>query len=572
MVNLNWFKNNFLSRIKKSKLLHHNNLGLCTLSFGIIFFSATNAFSVNTPNYDRCSSKESGEWNFGRAPEICLAQTFGEDSYLLKQFPRLIFNDLANSKNTERNRYVSELTASLKDGAASYITKRNPKVSTDEKNAWITLVTSTAAHESYLSHYRRSQDKKIKMMRGDLGHGHGLMQLDDRAHFNAVEKGIAWNLAKNFIYGMDILYTQWLRSQTAKCIRNTTYWKDRIRSAWSAYNGGSGKICRWSNNQDPWAKNDKNFLSILDNRPWLSYVTQPQLVSSINFSCFLKGLDDCASGNTIKSPSDQNAAIGTPPSLNENGSGPNDEIESGPEKTEIPIYKINDFFCISKGNSLDCIDQEKDKFCLTEGRQLLVSREVPPNLKKLPLNSIDRHTQCPLNDKSLFMIGDGLETLKNIHLRSTAEGGIITVVPSGSLLQVLDFEYTGPNKERSYKVSFLGRVGFIYAGNPETQSQWILPNNLLKIASQIIGRKNEYIQIKNPAGINLRNTPAGSLMQNIPNGVRLKILDVEVKTTENKIYYKVNYKDTYGFIYSGSINPSIDLNEWTRNEGFKDQR
>src|SRR6185503_16455432 len=102
--------------------------------------------------------------------------------------------------------------------AIYYIKKRRPTVSTTESNWWVTAVLATASHESYWSHYRKASDAKIKLMRGDVGHGHGMMQIDDRTHFPAVENGTAWNLIGNLIYAMDILYPSWVKAPSQSCV------------------------------------------------------------------------------------------------------------------------------------------------------------------------------------------------------------------------------------------------------------------------------------------------------------------------------------------------------------------
>src|SRR5690606_23104670 len=142
------------------------------------------------------------------------------------------------------DRYMREMHAIIRDAAIYYLKKRKPNVSNQELDAWVTAILTITAQESYTSHYRKATNGKLKMMRGDVGHGHGLMQVDDRAHFNAIKQGLGWNLMTHMAYALDIYYSAWQKAPSKSCVGRETNYEARTRAAWSAYNGGSGSICR----------------------------------------------------------------------------------------------------------------------------------------------------------------------------------------------------------------------------------------------------------------------------------------------------------------------------------------
>jgi hypothetical protein len=56
------------------------------------------------------------------------------------------------------------------------------------------------------------------------------------------------------------MYDGWERAASASCVGKATNYLARTRAMYSVYNGGATKVCRWTNPNDKWAKNDKNYL------------------------------------------------------------------------------------------------------------------------------------------------------------------------------------------------------------------------------------------------------------------------------------------------------------------------
>ncbi|MBX2987273.1 MAG: SH3 domain-containing protein [Bdellovibrionaceae bacterium] len=511
---------------------------LFTLIFLLVLSSPLEA--RDTPKYERCLNREGGEWNYGRGPEVCTASVHGEDSFIKTQMNVIVFGD-AKARETERKRYATEMNALLREAARVYMKKRKPNVSEAELANWTLGVLATAAHESRWSHYRTTSDGRLKMMRGDFGHGHGLMQIDDRAHYPAIQQGIAWNLATNVTYAMDIYYAAWQLAPSASCVGNATNWIPRIRAAWSVYNGGGGKtkLCRWTKPNDPWAKNDKNFLSILTGRAWQKLVTDAGKQTDVPVACLMEKRENCAGT--------------TPPS------------EKPENLLEGRFYRLSDAFCLAKNGQLHCLDDERDRQCLkdigpvTAGNAIELTKDKAARYVR---HDEDRHLLCASYDRSLLAVGEGFELRKNINLRVTPGGGLLATLPAGSRWQVRDFELRNDSKDRYYRVQSGEVEGYLYVGDADSASQWAVPVDAKLAQPTSLARVGENVLVNNAAGINLRAAPGGTLLTAVPKGQTVKVLEVTARTTNNKIYYKVQYGSRTGYIHAGSILPADTLPDW----------
>jgi hypothetical protein len=497
------------------------------------------AQATNTANYYKCTYKEGGEWNYGRTPNVCSANAFGSDATVMSDYPHLIFMDTA-SRTPERSRYVTEMYALVREAAKYYFAKRKPSASAEEIKQWQLLVQLTAAHESRMSHYRRTVDTRLKMMRGDLGHGHGMMQIDDRGHFNAITNGIAWNLITNVTYGMDILYAQWERAPSQSCYKNSSdKYKARIRSAWAAYNGGPGSICRWTNSSSAWAANDKNFLDMYNNHTWSTYLINAQATASVDVACLIENRENCA-------------APGDDDELHEN------HLYQRPDKS----------VCALIGGKFRCVKESRDSICLRAlgGVDLSAVTAIDAaTAASVPATSEDRHALCEKYDSTLIAVGDYLKTQIAINLRSTPGGGLMKTLDAGQTLQVLDFEIrNNPVNDRYYQVKSGSSLGYIYAGDKGDYGDWAVATAApVNVPASII-RPGAVLQIVAPAGINQRGTPGGSLIRLIPKNTKLTVIDYVIKGTQNEVYYLVSYSGKQGYIYSGSLLPTDSTSTWTK--------
>lgn len=242
----------------------------------IEFIDSGNGSSAIQPSdWWKCPERLGGSWTFGRAPYGCNVEEFGSAAVVRSEFPGYIFNDEA-PREEERIRYMEALHTFLAQQAAAYLRSRRADASEQEVEAWRHAVYATAHQESFWTHYReasRSGGRLMTMLRGDNGHGHGLMQVDDRYHTGAIQSGYGWRLDDNLIYALDIYYEGWQRAPAQWCVPSPEDWAARARSAYSAYNGGPGQICRWSDPDHPWAANDEGFYDKYTLRQWQYYVS-----------------------------------------------------------------------------------------------------------------------------------------------------------------------------------------------------------------------------------------------------------------------------------------------------------
>ncbi|WP_413287853.1 hypothetical protein [Bdellovibrio sp. HCB337] len=519
------------------------------ISFDLKVFALGTAFTLvlgvathtraATADYYKCNDRVGGEYNYGRAPQACNANAFGEDRFVVNTYGTLIFND-SEVRASERSRYVDEMNAVIRDAATYYMKKRKPAVSSTELSWWLIGVQATASHESYWSHYRKATDARIKMMRGDYGHGHGMMQIDDRAHFSVIDSGIAWNLISNLTYAMDIYYKQWERAPSQSCVKSATDYEARVRSAWAAYNGGAGKICRWKNPNDKWAQNDKNFYEHYSKRLWQKHVTNANKKASIDVACLIEKKENCPAP----------------------GSGESTTLKPG------VLYKnASGVYCVVNNNKASCVNEARDAICLkvvsdySSNEATLVKDSVLANYAPVTL---DRHKVCPQYENTLYAVGTQIEVLKNTNLRATPGGGIVSVIPQNQVLSVLDFELrNAPANDRYYKVKFQNKEGYIFAGNKTDYQSWAVVDESNSWPATL-ARVGETVKIINAAGINQRTAPGGELIRLIPKNTQLQVYDVFVESSNNKVYYKVSYQGQVGYIYTGFILPTDTTAEWTQ--------
>lgn len=508
------------------------------LALGVVLLAANLASekaTAATADYYKCSERVGGEYNYGRAPQACNASAFGEDKYVVNTYGKVIYSDTAAT--SERTRYVDEMNAVIKEAAAYYIKKRKPDVSATEVSWWTLGIQATASHESYWSHYRKATDTRLKMMRGDYGHGHGMMQIDDRAHFPAVSNGTAWNLITNLTYAMDIFYKNWEAAPKQTCVRTATNYEARIRAAWAAYNGGSNKICRWTNPNDKWAENDKNFYTHYSKRFWEKYNSNPSKKASIDVACLMEKKENCpAPGSVVEAPA----------------------LKSG------VLYKSTaGLYCVISGSKASCVKEARDAICLKQVSNYTSNEAVAVKDATLATYSpatLDRHSLCKSYESTLYSVGSNIEIQKNVNLRSTPGGGVVGTVPKDQVLTILDFEIrSAPENDRYYKVSYQSKEGYIFAGDKTDYQSWAVPSNL----PTTLARAGEYVKVVNVNGVNQRATPGGTLLRLIPRGVQLQVQEVFVEDSNNKVYYRVTYQGQSGYIYTGLLQPKDTTAEWT---------
>lgn len=509
-------------------------VGFVAMGFG---FSGVARGGVPTVNYYKCTGRVGGEYNYGRAPQACNANAFGNDKYVMSTFKSLIYNDTAAS--SERSRYVAEMNAVIKEAATYYLKKRKPEVSATELSWWVFAIQATASHESYWSHYRKGPDSRLKMMRGDYGHGHGMMQIDDRAHFPAVNSGIAWNLTSNLTYGMDVFYRQWQRAPSQYCVGSPTNYEARVRAAWAAYNGGGGRLCRWTNSADRWSENDKNFYYHFRNRQWEKYIMDPNKKASIDVPCLIEKKENCP----------QRGAPPRTPTL----------------KAGVLYKGPSEKYCVIQKGKAFCVSEARDAICLNQLSSYASPEAAAVSAAALAAyapTTLDRHSLCKTYESTLLPVGMNIETQRNLNFRVSPGGGLIRVIPKGEVFTILDFELRhAPENERYYKIRYQDTEGYIFGGAKTDYDTWVVPETGRNLPASL-ARVGESVKVVNKVGINHRAAPGGALLALIPPGTQLQVFEVFIEGSNNKAYYRVNYKGQTGYIYTGFLQPTDTTGEW----------
>ena len=521
----------------------------------IIFFSSLSSLLGQnpTPNYYKCLNRVSGSWNFGRAPYGCDAASFGEDEFVYKNYVPILYNvssDLYNNSSeysgyAEVYRYMDNLFPAIKDIAHYYFLQRNPDVSEDEIEAWQQAVLTVANQESYWSHYRIASDQRLKMIRGDYGHGHGIMQVDDRYHFSAINQGIGWDLVNNFIYAMEIYFNAWQRALNASCLTSATNWLERSRSAYSAYNGGPSKICRWTNPNDKWAANDKAFLNNYLSKRWENYIINFDKSSEVDVVCLAEGNSDCPS----------------------NGDGSDDGNLDVSEKRII--LEDNRTCVLKEQNSLHCVTDQRDVLCLfsiTSFDPQLSVHLSKNDYSEWEIQTYDRHQICSKLNVGLLPVSTAIKLQKNINIRAVPGGGLLGAASLGSVYQILDFEVRDNNSfSRYYLVKKENVQGYIYAGNQTDYQQWVIKSEEpLEDENVVIPTVQDRIKIVAKWGINLRTTPGGELISRVSKNAVEIVKDLKIIGDSNRVYYSIVHNDQSGFIYGGRVLPDMSLSSWAQ--------
>jgi hypothetical protein len=504
---------------------------LFALALTVISTPAATAAPDDTPDWWNCPNRTSGEWKFGRAPDVCDMDSFIDLDYVDNEFNEFVFEDTA-SRDEERLRYMSETHALISDVANYYFNKRNPGASVEELEIFLRSSLTIGHQESFWTHYRRPSHGKVQFMRsgGDYGHGHGIFQVDDRWHFPAVLDGRAANIVMNMVYSLEEYYHAWETAPSMNCSSEDDY-ISRARSAYSAYNGGLKRICRWTNPNDRWARNDKGWWSKYNRKEWESYVEDPSRNSNVDIDCIVQGNEGCRR-----------------------------DIGDDPTPVVGKIYKSSQSkFCSFKNENFECVSSLKDSSCLAlkggddfsnyRGR----FRKMPTHFEdEYSFNDLDRHELCQEYSENLFTVGKSINVNKNINLRSTPGGAWKVTIPSGSVVQILDFVLKDISKQqRYYKVKYKGFIGYIFAGSKDESNQWASLSNE-KSPYRLIAHMEDKIKVENEQGEKIYNLE-GEVTRVAPLNEVFEVQYISISGDMNKVTYEVGENEIVKAGMSGDL-------------------
>ncbi|MGQ3053949.1 MAG: hypothetical protein ACT6S0_19395 [Roseateles sp.] len=526
---------------------------LC-LSLAASFTGLAQAAYTPTPNDWACTNKVGGTWTHGRAPSGCDANAFGPDSFVRGNYAGVIFSDASASLVDERKRYMQAMYPVIRDASERYLRSRKPAVSARELEAFQRGTYATLRQETFWSHYRDAQlaagqPYTLKMMRGDSGHGHGMMQVDDRYHFVQLQQGKGWNMMQNFTYAIDIYYVAWEAAPNA-CLGGVTtpsgttaevdaYWRSRARSAWSAYNGGPTRVCRWQNAADVNVAKDNGYRDNYDARLWLVDIADLAKPAGIDVDCLMDN-------------------------------GPLCPVPTGGTVEAGKLLQVGAAACVLNGSTLECVDDMRDAACLA-GRassdDSSVTQVYVAQTAAYARVDHNRHQLCRAQVAGLQSLASAIATLRPLELRSAPDGMVLGLAEAGSY-QVLDFMVSGAvQQHRLYRIRALinGALtdGWIDAGTAATHAS--LAVGAAPAGAGAIAHAGDWVKVV--PNLNMRATPGGALLIAIPAGTPVQVKEVFGTASANNLYYRVEYLHNdgvlrEGWIFAGNLYPVSTLASW----------
>jgi hypothetical protein len=511
---------------------------LFLLVFGLELAHAVQEPPRKTENFWLCTNRSvKNPYNYGNAAYTCDVNHFVDAKYVETEFAPLIFDKNADLL-TERRRYLSLTHALIRETARYYMLKRKPNVSQEEMTWWLNSAYAIGNQESYWTHYRYGENNKMQYMRGDYGHGHGIFQVDDRYHFLAVTDGRAANIVMNMIYSLEEYYEAWEYAPKTSCVSSERDYRGRSRSAYSAYNGGLRRICRWTNPDDRWARNDVGYITKFDAKKWKQYITDFDIPSPVDIACIVESGEDC---KAIKETTD------TTPKLNK-------------------IYKSADFkYCLFDGEGFNCVGLKKDTTCLANS----LNADIDSNSRIIEkMNSAfevdfkkqisDRQNICDAGNKGFVSVGTHLKLQKNINLRTSPGGSKLATLPKGAVVQVLDYEYRKYKiQERFYRIRYNGDEGYIYGGDKNDNRSWLLPT-IVNTVDSFIAKRNDRVKIISIKPLNVKNSN-GDTIGSVNLGNILKVNNIHIQGDNNSIQYEFDFNGTTAFLHVGETSPNYTL-------------
>jgi hypothetical protein len=318
---------------------------------------------------------------------------------------------------------------------------------------------AVGAHESMLSHYRIAEDGRYKLMTGDHLVSHGVMQVNQEFHANK-DLDSSFDLVGNIVGGLDAYFVEWNRAIASPCFGQANgknpsldeMYENRARSAYSAYNGGGGRLCRFLDHKDRWKGNDDKFYDTYHNRPYMKYVSDENKASPVNSKCIIDGDDLCAMAKPLRDK----------------------YVESRPL-----VFPDGKTCLTADGTNYECATDMRVFSCLAKIDPDVLEND-PLKMDKPPVFAkihtiVDREPVCKKAVQGLLDVGTMIVLRKEILLRETIGGSPLGNTKAGRIYQVQDYDLRlGGKTERYYKIKTSdGSDGWIYGGEDTDHADWI---------------------------------------------------------------------------------------------------
>jgi hypothetical protein len=545
-----------------------------------------------------CNHPDPGKWGFGSAPVGCDADVFGDTSRIAKVYPQFIFKMSLLDDTNQRIQYVTNIYSLIKQMAADFYVKVKPAASKAEIEGWVHAILAISTHESYMTHYRIALDGRYKLMTGDQVRSQGLMQVDQQFFANR-GRDPSLDLAGNINAAMEVYYTHWVDAVDSSCYKSALrtgrsslaqLLEDRARGAYSAYNGGDSKICRYVNTRDPYHHTDVHYAQAYETQEWLQYVQDPNRKISLNTECILNGDDLCGvadesqaeiasqmpwgpdgGGNPVVPVDPPPAPLAPPPAQ------PVQPQEGGASLIGHPLVFDNGMTCLTKdGTNLDCAPNLKTFSCLVKYTPQVLDAQ-PIHLRdftaKMKINTLeDRDLLCRGVVHDLAVVGDYISFTKSVRIADEEEHGQeVGMVTAGVVVQVIDYDVRlSEEGDRYYKVQAQdGISGWIYAGNDQTEASFGLhiENAPVMVGPQAVPVVGQMIEIVHAGGEQLKSEASatkGKVLEILSTGRKFKVEKVDNWGPNNELYLKVTLAGVSGYVYAGHTYPTNTIGSWVK--------
>lgn len=526
------------------------------LAAAVTVFITTDFAISRVPFVRDCPGKDSGDWKWGEAPSACDAARFGEVSRI-----KFIYSDFALDRTRgddpeHRKDYVTNLHALLRELSTEYIKAKNPDVSKAEADAFALAIEAVAHQETYWSHYRVGKDGRYKMMVGDQNASHGIMQINMNYHASK-EDDRSFDLVGNIGFGVELFHRKWEAAAKARCTQRAKkqsddqYYQNITRATYSAYNGGSDAVCRWTNPKHTWAKNDKNFFGKLKDQAWSEWVRVEDQKIRIDVGCIRSGDDICA----VAQPRTTESLV------------------------DRPLVLDDGMSCVLSKGQLECARDYRIAKCLVaQSPDLNVAgaiklKATDPELLKLKRHiHTDRMALCGKAHPNSALIGDVVKLNENLGIRMKVEGGAtIATAKKGQMFQVIDVELPFDSLgNRLYKVMLTPTSsGWISAGPNSTGEKSVAvfsrstaqPPKGLKLWLPTVGSQ---LEIAKADGVKLLVSPDGESKITLAKGEKAVVDEVKILGAANEIWLRVKTASDVGYIYSGATYPNMTIDQWVK--------